>query len=188
MTTFSSSSEFTESFDASFQLAQAPVTFPRLMEEQRGDVRRDNQQAWARLSSRDCRQPESKTHADMLLLASATLQPQVWLFPGHSSSIDPNVWIPGWRRISLICWRLSARWLRQSEDGVLEKGAQSGPSTASSSSSSSTAVRLQLQSCVQCPPTKTNPEQCCLPFQWPHEDSRQLFRVIFMSKVRLIQL
>lgn len=73
---------------------------------------------------------------------------------------------------------------------VLEKGAQSGPSTASSSSSSSssTAVRLRLQSRVQCPPTKTNPEQCCLPFQWPHEDSRQLFRVIFMSKVRLIQL
>lgn len=89
---------------------------------------------------RGCSQPDSKTQADMLPLASATLQPQAWLFPGrprflNRSPIDPNVWIPGLRRILLI----RAKTAKRRRGGVVGKGAPSGPSAASSSSSS-TAV------------------------------------------------
>lgn len=188
--TFSSSSEFTESFDASCQLVQAPVTFLHLMEEQCGDVWRDDQQVWARPGGRDCRQPESKTHADMLLLASATLQPQVWLFLGRGSSINPNIRILGWRRrISLIRWRVSAQWLRQSEgrEGI-------GEMRTVWTVDSIIIIRSSSDSICDCNHIfnallqKPTPNNAVYHFQWPHKDTRRLFRVIFMSKARLIQL
>lgn len=81
-----------------------------------------DQQVWG------CIQPDSKTQADMLPLASATLQPQAWLFPGrlrflNRSPIDPNVWIPGLRRILLIrpktfCTMVAAK---RRQGGVVDK-------------------------------------------------------------------
>lgn len=109
-----------------------------------------DQQVWG------CSQPDSKTQADMLPLASATLQPQAWLFPGrprflNRSPIDPNVWIPGLRRILLIrpktfCTMVAAKRRR---GGVVGNGAPSG-SSAASSSSSSTAVQSPSAAAITC--------------------------------------
>lgn len=168
MTTFSSSSEFTESFDASCQLAQAPVTFPHLMEEQCGDVWRE-QPAGVSEAQRQrllpARVENVRRHVAIgKCYPSTTSLTFPWLQFLSRSLIDPDVRIPGLSRISLICWRLSARWLRQVKaERVLEKGAQSRPTTSSSSSSSPTAVQTPSATAITCSmPSYKNPPQTIL--------------------------
>lgn len=190
MTTFSSSSELTESFDASCQLAQAPVTFPHLMEEQHGDVWREQP---AGVSQAETAVSQSRKNACRRVAigkcdsSSASLT-FPWPQSLSRSLINPNVQIPGLRSISLICWRFYVRWLRQSEvvEGVEERSIVSTVDNIiiHSSLDSSCNCKHVFNALKQ----KTHPKQCCLPFQWPHKDTRRLFRVIFMTKVRLIQL
>lgn len=114
-----------------------------------------------------------------------------WLQVLNRSPIDPSVRIPGLTRTSLICFLHDGCGKSEGGEGIWRKarsldrrqhhhGRPHHPQQF--------RLHLRLQSRVQCPPTKTQPKQCCLPFQRPHKGTRRLFRVIFMTKARLIQL
>lgn len=127
MMTFSSSSEFTESFDATCQLAQAPVTFPHLMEELRGDVWKERP-AGVSEARRQRLSPAGvenvRRHVAIgKCYPSTTSLTYPWPQVLNRSPIDPSVWIPGLTRTSLICFMYDGCGKSEGGEGIGERRA-----------------------------------------------------------------